>query len=162
MALTNTLAPQLTFSTQDNNRRPGLTGLYLPVGTTVADATTFATAARGPFLALTQNKLLGVPITYTLREDAPVAAPKSSESERKLVLVFDIDGGRGQVIQYIPSPVFDIETDNTDEVNVADPLVAAYATVIVSGAIGPNNGAVNQYGTQITGLRRAYIAHVKS
>lgn len=159
MALVNTLAPSLSFSLVDNNRQPATVGLYLPVGSVLADVTTFATAARDDLLALTNAQLRGATVGYTLNEDAPVAAPPESEVERKLVLIFEVDGGRGIVRQEIPSPVFSIETPNTDEVDITNPLIAAYATQIVSGPIGVNNGAVNQYGTQITALRRAFISH---
>lgn len=159
MALVNTLAPGMSFSLLDNNRQPSTVGLYLPVGATVAEASTFASATRGPLLALTNAQLRGANLGYTFTEDAPVVAPPESEVERKLILIFEIEGGRGFVKQEIPSPVFSIETTNTDEVDIENALVAAYADQIVNGAIGLNNGAVNQYGTQITALRRAYISH---
>jgi len=159
MALTNTLAPGLSFSLVDNNRQPSSIGLYLPVGTPLADGATFATATRGPLLALTNARLKGANLGYTFAEDAPVVAPPESEVERKLVLVFEVEGGRGVVVQEVPSPVFSIETANTNEVDIANALVAAYAAQIVSGPIGINNGAVNQYGLQITALRRAYVSH---
>lgn len=159
MALTNTLAPGLSFSLRDNNRKPSSVGLYLPVGTGSADGATFATATRGPLLALTNARLLGANLGYTFAEDAPAVAPPESEVERKLVMVFEVDGGRGVVTQEIPSPVFSIESPNTNEVDITNALIAAYAAQIVSGPIGANNGAVNQYGLQITALRRAFIAH---
>lgn len=159
MALVNTLSPSLSFSLVDNNRNPATVGLYLPIGTPLADAATFATATRAPLLALTNAQLRGANLGYTFAEDAPVVAPPESEVERKLVLVFEVAGGRGVVTQEIPSPVFSIETANTDEVDIANALVAAYAAQIVNGPIGANNGAVNQYGLQITALRRAYISH---
>jgi hypothetical protein len=159
MALTNTLAPTLSFSLQDNNRNPASIGLHLPVGTTLADSLTFATATRAPLLALTNARLHGANLGYTFAEDAPVVAVPESEVERKLVLVFEVAGGRGVVTQEIPSPVFSIETANTDEIDITNALVAAYAAQIVNGPIGANNGAVNQYGLQITALRRAYVSH---
>lgn len=162
MALTNTLAPAMSFSLIDNNRNPSSVGLYLPVATPMADSVTFATATRAPLLALTNAQLRGASYAYTLAEDAPVTPiPPESEVERKLVLVFEVAGGRGVVTQEIPSPVFSIETANTDEVDINNALVAAYAAQIVNGPIGANNGAVNQYGLQITALRRAYISHRK-
>jgi hypothetical protein len=164
MALINTDTPvQVTLSTVDNNRRNSSTSYYLPTGITQAGVQTSLDLIRGPFLALTQNRLLGASAAYAFREDAPIGViPASAESERKLVLIFDVDNGRGVVVQEIPSPVFTIETDNTDEVDPADPLVAAYADVIVDGAFGPLNGATNQYSLQITGLRRAFVRHNSS
>jgi hypothetical protein len=164
MALINTDTPVIvTLSTVDNNRRPGLTSYSLPFGITQAGVQASLDLIRAPFLALTENRLLGASASYAFREDSVQdAPPKSSESERKLVLVFDVDNGRGIVTQEIPSPVFTIETDSTDEVNLADPLVAAYADVIINGAFGPLNGAVNQYSLQITSLRRAFIRHNSS
>jgi hypothetical protein len=131
--------------------------MHLPVATPMAEAVAFATASRGPLLALTSARLNGANISYILAEDAGVIAPPESDVARKLVLVFDVLGGRGVVVQEIPSPVFTIETRNTSEIDIANALVAAYATQIVSGPLGANNGAVNQYGMQITGLRRAFI-----
>lgn len=164
MALINTGSPPtLTLGTVDNNRRPASTGMYLPSGVTLAGAATFAGLVRDPFLALTQNRLLGASLAFPFREDAPIAViPNSAESERKLVIVFDVDNGRGVVVQEIPSPVFDIETSGTDEVDPSNPLVAAYTDVILNGALGPLNGAVNQYDLQITGVRRAFIRHDRS
>lgn len=161
MALVNTtMPPTLTLGSVDNNRRPASTGMYLPSGVTLAGAATFAGLVRDPYLALTQNRLLGASLAFGFREDAPIAViPKSSESERKLVLIFDVDNGRGTVVQEIPSPVFDIEVDGNDEVDPAQPLVAAYTTVILNGALGPLNGVVNQYDLQLTGVKRAFIRH---
>jgi hypothetical protein len=111
-------------------------------------------------LALSNAQLRGATLTYGFSEDAPVTPiPPESEIERKLVLIFDVAGGRGAVVQEIPSPVFTIETANTNEVDITNALVAAYAAQVVNGPIGVGNGAVNQYGMQITALRRAYIAH---
>lgn len=164
MALVDTnKPPQVSLSSVDNNRRPASTGFYLPQGLTLAQYGGFLTLARGPYLALTQNRLLGASVAFGFREDAPIAViPKSAESERKLLLVFDVDNGRGTVTQEIPAPSFDIEVDGNDEVPLDDPLVAAYANVIVSGAIGPNNGVVNKYGLQITSLLRATMVHQTS
>lgn len=164
MAIVNTATPPtVTLSTVDNNRRPASTGIYLPSGITLAGIQAYLDLVRGPYLALTQNRLLGATASFSYREDAPIAViPPSAESERKLVLVFDVDNGRGVVVQEIPAPVFTIETDGTDEVNPADPLVAAYADVVIDGAFGPLNGAVNQYDIGITGLRRAFVRHDRS
>lgn len=152
--------PNLTLSTVDNNRRPGLTSMFLPSGTDETNALGFLNLIRDEYLALTQNRLLRANVTYGFRENAPLAViPKSSESERKLVLIFDVDNGRGIVTQEIPSVVFEVEADNTDEVDPAQPLVAAYANLIIQGAVGAENGVVNQYGLQITGLRRAFVQH---
>lgn len=159
---TNT-PPNLTLSTVDNNRRPGLTSMYLPSGTDETNALGFLNLIRDEYLALTQNRLIRASVAYGFREDAPLAViPKSSESERKLVLIFDVDNGRGTVEQEIPSVVFEVEADNTDEVDPAQPLVAAYANLIIQGAVGPANGVVNQYGLQITGIRRAFVRHNKT
>lgn len=161
MALVNTdTPPSLTLSTVDNNRNAASTSFYLPSGVTRDGATTFIGNVRGPYLALTQNRLLGASLAFAYREDAPIATiPASAESERKLVLVFDVGNGRGTTIQEIPAPVFDIEVDSTDEVPLTNALVQAYADVIINGALGPLNGAVNSFDIQITGLRRAFVRH---
>lgn len=161
MALVNTnSAPALSLGSVDNNRRPASTGMYVPAGLTIAQYGAFLGLLRDPYLALTQNRVLGASVAFPWREDDPIAViPASAESERKLVLIFDVLDGVGYVTQEIPAPSFAIEVDGTDEVPVTDALVAAYADVVINGAIGANNGVVNKFGHQITGLRRAFVTH---
>lgn len=161
MALSSVNQPLgVSISSVDNNRQAASTSLWLPPDSLLADADTWISQAGPLYQALTLNRMTRASLLRRYVESAPLAViTPAAESERKLVLVFDVGAGQGTVVQEVPSPVFDIETDGTDEVDPADPLVAAWVNHVVNGAIGPANGAVNQYNIGITGLVRAYVAH---
>lgn len=159
MALSRGPASALTFTLQDNNAQKSGFSLWLPAAAGDLAATTYAGIVRGPLLNLTDASLLRASMSIPFLEDAPAVAPATSEVERKLVLIFNVFGGVGYVKMEIPSPVFGIESPNTNEVDPGNALVAAFVDAVVDGAIGTENGATNQYGSQITGLNRAYVRH---
>jgi hypothetical protein len=160
MALVRTLDPTaLSFLFSDNNGNRASAGLYLPSAADAGDVDAFVTATRGPLLALTDARLDGANANFVYVEDAPIAAPASSEVERKLVLIFRTANRRQRVKVEVPSPIFGLEQPGTDAVSLTDPLVVALANQIISGPIGANNGAVTVNGGDIIALERAYISH---
>lgn len=160
MALTPGTDPYaLSFTFRDNNGNTSNSGLYLPNTLDVADIGVAAGLLRGPMLALTNATLLGANLTLALVEDAPTVAPPESEVERKLVLVFRTASRRQRVRIEIPSPIFALEAEGTDQVSLANPLVAAFADVVINGAFGPANGARSISNGDVISLERAYIAH---
>lgn len=160
MALVRATQPlPFSWSFVDNNGKPSSAGLYLPSGTVTGGIDTFAAGTRTEIIALTNAQLVGATASYVYVEDAPIVAPAESEVERKLVMSFNTSVRGVYVTLELPSPVFSIETRNTDEVDILNPLVAALGTAIVNGALGPGNGPVTRSGGQITSLRRAYISH---
>ena len=148
-----------SFTFQDNNGNVSQTGLYLPNSLSIAEVQSGVTLLRGPLLALTNATLLGANTTVAFLEDAPVAAPPESEVERKLVMVFRTTNRRQRARIEVPSPIFGLEQPGTDQVALDNPLVAAFATAVISGAFGAENGARTISGGDIVSLERAYIAH---
>lgn len=148
-----------SWTVRDNNRKLATSGVLLPPALAGLGVDNWAAGTRAAFLALTNAQLVGASSTLNWTEDAPVAAPPESEVERKLVMVFQ-SNVRGDFARIeIPSPVFSIETANTDNVDVTNPLVAAFAEAIIDGGVGFENGAVTIRGNQITQIVRAYISH---
>lgn len=156
----NSIVPAV-FGFIDNNRKQSTTGLYLPSGQTLAYYDGYVQALAAALDALSNA---GVQVASYNRGyfDAlidPTVLPPESEVERKLVLLFGTDNRYVSVKMEVPSPVFTLEADNTDEVNPADPAVAALADLVINGGVGFENGAVAAAGSQITTLQRAYISH---
>lgn len=149
----------ISFAFRDNNRKTASSGLYLPSEIVTGGIDAFAGLFRDAVLPLTNAQLLGASATYVYAEDVVTLAPPESEVERKLVLVFGTAKRRQKVSIEIPSPVFALESPNTDEVDIANPLVAAFADVMINGAVGPLNGPVTISGEPITTIQRAYISH---
>lgn len=160
MALVNTGDPiGLSFSFRDNNGNNASTSLYLPPAITVGFINDAITLIRDPLAALTNARLVGANANIIYTEDAPAVAPPESEVERKLVLIFGTGNRRQKVRVEVPSPVFGLESEGTDQVALDNPLVAALATAIINGAFGPGNGFRSISNGDITVLERAYIAH---
>lgn len=158
MALALGTNSQLNFTFKDNNRNIANTGLYLAT----AGASTLTTIAddmnviRDALVPLSSAQLLQGSAFTLLDEQADELAPApESDVRRKLVLVFRTTNRYSQVRMEIPSPVFTIETDNTNEVDPADPLVAALVTAIAN-ALGTGSFQ-SPTGYAITALERAYI-----
>lgn len=149
----------VSFSFEDNNGNRSQAGLYLPNTLSLAEVQGAVTLLRGPLLALTNATLVGANSTIAFLEDAPVAAPPESEVERKLVLVFRTTNRRQRARIEVPSPIFGLEQPGTDQVALDNPLVVAFATAVISGAFGAENGARTISGGDLVSLESAYIAH---
>lgn len=161
MALEPSTVVSSNYGFIDNNRKVSTTGLFLPNGLTLAQYDAYV-LALGQAMGALSNAGLQVATYNRSYFDAvidPTALPNESEVERKLVLIFGTDNRYVEVTMEIPSPVFTIEADNTDEVSIADPLVAALADLVINGPVGIENGVVAAAGLQVTFLKRAYIRH---
>lgn len=149
----------VSLALRDNNANIAQMGFYTPNALTIAQIIARANAVRDAVVPLSNASLYGGSITIPLVETAPTAATPESEVERKLILVSRTASARQKPRFEIPSPVFSIEQVNTDEVSLANTLVAALTGVLDAGLLGPGNGAVAVSGLDIIGFARAYVAH---
>lgn len=148
------------FSFIDNNDNVAGTGLWLPAALSFTDVESRYSALATVLTPLSNAKLVSASYARIARNVPAAADPvPESEVERKLELVFGTANPRVTFTQEIPSPVFSLETRGTDVVDPANALLAAYVDEVLNGAIGPNNGAVTYFGTQLTTLLSARIVH---
>jgi hypothetical protein len=158
MALVLTGGNQISFTFDDNNRNIGLTSVYR--STVPADTITSilddAQVLRDALVPLSTARLLSSTgnILFEEQADEAVAAPES-DVRRKLILVFRTSNYYSRVRMEIPSPSFDIETDGTNRVDPADPLVAALVAAIAN-PLGTGS-FVSPTGFPILNLLEAYI-----
>ena len=149
----------VNYSFVDNNDKSATVSISLPGTLAFADAQT-AAAAIGTALDTISNATL---VRYTfLRsyvETAPAAPPAESEVERKLSLVLASSYPTTKVSLQIPSPVFTLETDNTDIVDPGDAQLAGLISALITGGVGPGNGITTYRGDDVTGLETAQIIH---
>lgn len=158
MALALTGGNLVSFSFRDNNRNLGTTGLYRVTdgNSTISEILDDANVVRDALVPLSTAMLVSGASNVVFDEQADEAAPPAeSDVRRKLILVFDTTNYYSKVRVEIPSPVFTLETDGTNRVNPADPLVAAFVAA-VANVLG-TGGFVSPTGFPITRLREAYI-----
>lgn len=160
MALERDASPvPFSWLFRDNNYKDASVGLYLPAGIVTGGIDTWAAGTRAELLALTNARLIGANASYVYNETVETVAPPEAEVERKLVLVFGTALRGVNVSMEIPSPVFGLESPNTDEVSIDNPLVSAFAAAVINGALGPGNGPVSRTGIPIESIERAYFSH---
>lgn len=154
MALAQTLAPVLTIALSDNNGNKSSAKFSLPATVvTVAAALTRANAIRDALAALTNARIEGASLSYSLTEDAPGASVPESEVERKLVFPFVGATPRDRYRVELPSPLFNLELGLTDNVDPADPAVFAFVNAVIANA-------VTTHGDALTRLAKApYVDH---
>lgn len=151
---------QGSFSFEDNNDEIASTGLWLPAVPAFADVEARFAALSAVLTPLSNARLKQAFYSRLAREVPELAAPvPESEVERKLELVFGTANPRVTFTQEIPSPVFSLETRGTNNVDPANPLLAAYVDEVLTGVFGPANGAVTYFGQQLNKLISARIVH---
>ena len=153
------VAAQLSFI--DNNNKAASTGFFLPSNLLAVQYSEYVTAFATAVAPLSNAGIRAGSFSFGFFDElvAPAALPNESEVERKLVLVFGTANRYVNITMEIPSPVFTLETDLTDEVDIANPLIQALANLIINGPVGIDNGVVSASGVQVTNLQRAYIRH---
>jgi hypothetical protein len=149
----------VNYSFVDNNDKSASVSINLPGDLLFADAQTRAEAIGVSLDAISNAALASYTLFRSVRETDPLAPPPESEVERKLSLVLSTTYPTTKISMQVPSPVFTLETDNTDVVNPGDAQLAGLITALVTGGIGPGNGATSYRGDDATGLELAQIIH---
>jgi hypothetical protein len=149
----------VSFTFVDNNYKSATTGVYLPGGTTLSGAETFAADLAGKLQAASDAHLTSYNIFRSYRNDAADPKTPSSEVERKLVVTYADSIAKYVGKMEVPSPLFSMEVEGTDLVPLTNALVAALVDVLTTGNVGPLNGPVTWAGSDITQVKTAYITH---
>lgn len=159
--------PQIaTWTLRDNNNKSatfqiGLPAAFVPdaiASLAWLDSVTDAIIAASNCLvtSLVVSKKYG--ITGNTVGPSLADIPPESEVERKLQMTFETDLGT-PIILSLPSPVFSVEVDGSDDIPNDAPLLAALIDLIVDGPLGPGNGPVSNQARPITAFRQAYVTH---
>lgn len=150
----------VSFGFVDNNRNRSSTGISLPAGTELAEFPVFVNLLESTLAALSNARLDSATVSSPLQQVPPAtgAIPPEAEVERKLVIVMRLDNNQTANVT-VPSPIFALEQDGTDEISLADPLVLALTTLLISGPLGDDNGPVTAGGASYIRAERAFIAH---
>lgn len=143
MALVRTFS-SIAFTFRDNNGKVGRAEINLPSTLEPPALVTALTDARTPLLNLTDATLVGASVNISYVEDEPVAAPATSEVERRLVISGYVPAQGRRVILTVPSARFTLEQAYTD---------------VVTGT--PIQAVVDYLAARWTGyqFQRAYIMH---
>lgn len=151
----------LSYQMSDNNGNKGGTGVNLPNGIGADDALTFATNLETALAALSNARIdaASVSLPFTQPATYTFVAPPESEIERKLLVTFSDATGRFKSVMSIPSPVFTLESAGTDIVPITNALIQDLATAVLTGPLGPGNGAVTAQGVDLTRILSAVIVH---
>lgn len=149
----------VSYTFRDNNGKTSTAGAQF-VGT-LTDAQVIAAAeSLGTDLQdVSDASLVGYTISRSVVQDAPVVPALSSEVERKLLVPLGTAAIANASSISVPSPVFSLESPNTDVVDTANPLMAQLITSLTLGALGAGNGITTNRGEDITRVGVPVIVH---
>lgn len=144
---------------RDNNNNRGTVSVNVPSSLNAAELAAWSLAFGLAIENLTDGIVERVYQTITYAQSGTPLSNPTSEVERKLVLPFRGNGNiRSQVT--IPSPLFSLEQDGSDNVNALNAAYLGFIALMLNGTPGAENGAVSFTGGQLTGLTSpGYISH---
>lgn len=159
--LSTTLPQLVTFTLLDNNGNRGYVSFNIPAGLTLAQIVDTVKGLEVGIAAISDARIerASVELEFTQPAAYTYAAPPSSEVERKLAFTFVDATGRYKFTPEVPSPVFTLETNGTDVVNLLDLNVITFTNAVLNGPLGAGNGAVSYGGSDLTRVLKAYVMH---
>lgn len=143
----------------DNNNKSASTGFALPGALTYEDASARAITIVQDMDDVSDARIDSWQISRSFREDTPVAAPDTSEVQRKLRMSFDAGQFRNAAEIEVPSHIFALEQAGNDFPNPANAAYADLVTNLTQGSLGPGNGIVTWTGLDVTRLNNAELVH---
>ncbi len=159
MAITQNPFWTANISFQDRDLNKGSVQLNVAASVLVADLiSALGTTIIPAVSALTDATLTGWSVTRTAQENSPSLAAETSDVERKGVFTFRGANNRPVTMQ-IPSIRNTLVIDRTNQINTADPAVAAFTAMIVDGAILGATRPVTVTGSDITVFVNAEKRH---
>lgn len=162
MALTPNGRWYANWSLRDNNYKTSTFSLWFSGTLTPAEMdANIAAVAAALADGVSDAVVTMAGYSRTFVESAPIAPPKTSEVERKLVIPLGTAVGLPGVTSVeIPSPVAALETDGTDVITpVAGTGLADLITFLTSGLLTPGNGPQTHYGQDITRVGVMTVSH---
>lgn len=151
-----------TFKDRDNNKSSFGFNLNSTLSNLAVEEAALDIAAAAA--AISNALIVGVSINRSYVETANIAlaAPESSDVERKAVYVFQTDEGQTVTVQ-IPSVDNTKVVDGTNILNPADAAVIAFGTLFLDTGLGVGNSPITVSGEDLTSLARpAYKRHRNS
>jgi hypothetical protein len=149
----------LTLSLLDRDRNIGTMSFSINNGGTLA---IIEAAITGTIIPAVQAITDSVVIAYTLSTGAHDYAPadpvEASDVERKGVFSFRADNGASYVVA-VPSIKNTMVIDRTNQINLADAAVIAFANMVTDGSILGIAHPVTYLGADIVGLVKAVKKH---
>lgn len=144
----------ITYTFRDRDDNAGSATVFVD---TTLDYVALETKAAA--LAASIGALSDAPITqYTISalyvDPAAPTPPETSDVERKGRFVFDLDDTRVTSVS-VPSFKNTLVIDDSNLINVSDPLVATFVTAVIA------DGA-DRIGVDISALKSATKRHIKS
>lgn len=149
----------VTYTFRDNNGKTSSTGVSFPGALSFADLQTAASGLAVDLQDTSDAALVGYTISRSVIQDAPAIPAASSEVERKLYVPLGTATIPAASSITVPSPLFSLESPNTDVVDVANPLMLQLAGSLTLGGGGGGNGVVTNRGEDITRVGAPVIVH---
>lgn len=150
----------VVYTFEDNNGAVSACSVQF-AGTILYTDVLLAAGAFGTVLeGISDASLKGYQVTRRFSNDAPIAAPKTSEVARKLRVPLGTLQFENSTYLEVPSPKFEIEIDGTDVVDPANALVVALIEAIEEedGPLGTADLST-YYGAEITRVGNMFITH---
>lgn len=143
----------------DNNGNRGNVSVNVPSALNAAELAAWTVALGAALENLSDGYVEKVYQTIVYAQTGVNALNPTSEVERKLFIPLRGAGNiRGSIT--VPSPLFSLEQDGTDNVNIANAAYLAFIALLLNGTPGAENGAVSFTGGQFTALaNRPYVTH---
>lgn len=161
MALAQDGTWSVTFMHKDNNGKYASWATRLPGTLSLAEVETRINALYAAVTALSDAPVVNAYASRSWGEDTPVAAPASSEVERKLRIELGTNEFNSVSSVEVPSPIFGIEISGTDVVDLQHPAVATFVNLLIAGSLGPGNGSVTYFGEDLTRASAPIVVHRK-
>lgn len=150
---------RLVYTFVDNNNNSSTLTIRPATTLTDVELVTYGNAMAAELAGASNAKMA----KYTLAKDFfdPLAggAAAESEVERKLIIPFTTNIPNHGYVAEIPSPIFSLEIEGTDNVNPGAGAISGIIDGIINGLVGIANGAVTVAGVQIQAVGAPFVTH---
>lgn len=149
------------YSFRDNNGKRSALNLNFPSALTLTELLAIIVTGAGHLRSVSDAAIVGVNLSAVYKETDTglLAAPTTSEVERKLRFNLGTTQRTRAATIEIPSPLFSLEQSGTDIVNQADAGVVALKDWLISGLALPGNGPVSVNGDDLVTISPGEVAH---
>jgi len=160
LSLSSALPIELSFIFVDDEENRSSAKVNLPVGLDDVAVTATVIALGNRLAALSNGKLVAANATRKYTDAAAIAAiaPPESEVERKGRFNF-VGAGNVRSSVEIPSVLLTLTPGKSDDIDLANPLVADFVDAMINVALGVGNSPTDDKGNDLTALKSAYEMH---
>jgi len=160
LSLSNQVPIEVSFIFVDDEENRSSAKVNLPTGLGDVAVTATVIALGNLLAALSNGKLVAANATRKYIDAAAVAAvaPPESEVERKGRFNF-VGAGNVRSSVEIPSVLLTLTPGKSDDIDLANPLVADFVDAMINIALGVGNSPTDDKGNDLTALKSAYEMH---